>query len=258
MKLPPHGGEEDNEAEDPSPSGAEGEADEVQDSDNKAKQPAPPPPKKAPRLVLIGPAKRGAKTISPKETRSDANQRGPACQNNLLVTQQSLEDIGLRIAHVRYHYPTCLEMGGPIVKKKGEHGRRESKEMHETLCFSLCCAIKYSQPVAIDTPGVRAQHAPSAVTARTKLMSKYQPCVGTLTRMQPPTIGMHPPMSPVALPILPCFAATLHPSNGQPYNTTPIFSTTTLLLLALAQGLYHHPPLHLHSAGLLLFGTQHG
>ena len=68
------------------------------------------------------------KTISAKETRTEANRRGAAYQNNLVATQQTLEEMYLHPARVRYHYRNFLEMGGPIVKKKGKAGRIEARD----------------------------------------------------------------------------------------------------------------------------------
>ena len=95
----------------------------------------------------------------------------------MVATQQTLEDMYLHTARVRYHYRNCLEMGGPIVKKKGEAGRTEARDLRETgraLGYALCCVVKCSQPVAMDYLGVRAQYAPGAGTARTKLMQRYR------------------------------------------------------------------------------------
>ena len=127
-----------------------------------------------PRFAVAGPARGGVKTISAKETRTEANRRGAAYQNNLVATQQTLEDMDLHTARVRYHYRNCLEMGGPIVQKKGEAGRTEARDLRETLGYALCCVVKCSQPVAMDYLGVRAQYAPGAGTARTKLMQRYR------------------------------------------------------------------------------------
>ena len=127
-----------------------------------------------PHLVVAGPARGGVKTISAKETRTEANPRGAAYQNNLVATQQTLEDMYLHTARVRYHYRNYLEMGGPIVKKEGEAGRTEARDLRETLGYALCCVVKCSRPVAMEYLGVRAQYAPGAGTTRTKLMQRYE------------------------------------------------------------------------------------
>ena len=102
------------------------------------------------------------------------NRGGAAYQNNLVATQQTLKDMYLHTARVRYHYLNCLEIAGPIVKKKGEAGRTEARDLRETLGYALCCVVKCSQPVAMDYLGVRAQYAPGAGTARTKMMQRYR------------------------------------------------------------------------------------
>ena len=56
--------------------------------------------KGAPRFVVAGPAKGGVKTISAKETRTEAKRRGATYQNNLVATQQTLEDMYLHTARV--------------------------------------------------------------------------------------------------------------------------------------------------------------
>ena len=89
-----------------------------------------------------------------------------------VATQQTLGDMYLHTARVRYHYRNGLEMGGPIVKKKGEAGRTEANNLPETLGYALWCVVKCSQPVAMDYLGVRAQYAPRAGTARTKPMQR--------------------------------------------------------------------------------------
>ena len=71
-----------------------------------------------PRFAVAGPARGGVKTISAKETRTEANRRGAAYQNNLVATQQTLEDMDLHTARVRYHYRKP-SMGGEDAGAQG-------------------------------------------------------------------------------------------------------------------------------------------
>ena len=89
-----------------------------------------------------------------KATQEGQGEEGD--KNNLVATQQTFEHMYLHTARVRYHYRNCLEMGGPIVKKKGEAGRTEARDLRETLGYALCCVVNCSQPVAMDYLGVRA------------------------------------------------------------------------------------------------------
>ena len=170
LKFMAHQADEDPEgAEQHNPEEISSEDDPGKDLQSKPKALKGPP-----RFAVAGPARGGVKTISAKETRTEANRRGAAYQNNLVATRQTLEDMYLHTARVRYHYRNCLEMGGPIVKKKGEAGRTEARDLRETLGYALCCVVKCSQPVTIDYLRVRAQYAPGAGTARTKLMQRYR------------------------------------------------------------------------------------
>ena len=125
------------------------------------------------RFVVAGPAKGRVKAISTKETWTEANRRGDGYQNNLVATQQTLEDMYLHTARVRYHYQNCSEMGGLMVKKIRESGRTETRDLNETLGFALCCVQKCSLPVTIAYLGVSARCAPGAGTTRNKLMQEY-------------------------------------------------------------------------------------
>ena len=111
------------------------------DDDNVHVEPNPKAVKGAPRFVVAGPANGGVKMINAKVARTEANRRGAAYQNNLVAMQQTLEDMYLHTARVRYHYRNCLEMGGPILKKKGQSGRVEARDLWETLVFALCCVV---------------------------------------------------------------------------------------------------------------------
>ena len=57
-----------------------------------------------PRFAVAGPVRGGVKT-SAKETRTEANRRGAAYQNNLVATQQTLKDMYLHTAYPMYVLP---------------------------------------------------------------------------------------------------------------------------------------------------------
>ena len=85
----PEGSEQHNRAEIPS------KDDPGEDVQLKAKVLKGPP-----RFAVAGPARGGVKTISAKETRTEANRRGAAYQTNLWATQQTLKDMYLHTARV--------------------------------------------------------------------------------------------------------------------------------------------------------------
>ena len=115
--------------------------DDAGDDENVHLEPKPEPVKGAPHFVVARPAKGGVKTISAKETRTEANRRGVAYQHNLVALQETLKDMYLHTASIRYYYRKCLEIRGPIVKKKKrEAGRTEGNDLRETLGYALCCA----------------------------------------------------------------------------------------------------------------------
>ena len=97
--------------------------------------------KGTPHFVVGGPARGGVKTITAKETRTEANRTSAAYGYNFVATQQTLENMYRHHERVRYHYRNCLKMGGPIVKKKGEAGRTEARDLRETLGYVLCCDV---------------------------------------------------------------------------------------------------------------------
>ena len=94
------------------------------------------------------------------------------------------EELGGHAADPGGHVPAHRKGTVPLPELFGdgwthrEEQRRgwpgEARDLRETLGHALCCVVKCSQPVAMDFLGVRAQYAPGAGTARTKLMQRFR------------------------------------------------------------------------------------